>query len=148
LRTTNFELRIQVNSIYDQSAVIPFRFINNRIEILLITSINSGKWIIPKGIIEENLSAQESAAKEAYEEAGVKGDVIDTLVGEYSYDKWGGTCQVQVYPLYVREIFDDWLESGERERRWVSLDLAKKLVSKQELKKLIKDFADISNNFV
>jgi len=135
-----------VNSIYDQSAVIPFRFRKKKIEILLITSLNSGKWIFPKGIIEEDLTAQESAVKEALEEAGVEGEVLDVLIGEYSYNKWGGTCHVRVFPLRVEKVYDQWMESDERERRWASLDKAQKLVSKQDLKTLIKKFSELSKS--
>ncbi len=129
-----------MNSIYDQSAVIPFRWKDNQIQVLLITSINSGKWIFPKGIIEEDLTAQESAAKEALEEAGVEGEVLDILIGEYSYKKWGGNCHVRVFPLRVEKVHDQWLESEDRERRWTSLKKSINLVSKRELKTLIRKF--------
>lgn len=121
-----------MNSIYDQSAVIPFRWKDNQIQVLLITSINSGKWIFPKGIIEEDLTAQESAVKEALEEAGVEGEVLDILIGEYSYKKWGGNCHVRVFPLRVEKVHDQWLESEDRERRWTSLKKSINLVSKRE----------------
>ena len=139
-------MRIESNSKYIQSAVIPFRVKNNQIEILLITSLNSGKWIFPKGIVEDNLTAQESALKEAFEEAGVEGEVLDILIGDYSYDKWGGTCHVQVYPLHVKKIFDQWLESGERKRCWTSQDEALNLVEKPDLKKLLLKFNKLSKS--
>ena len=125
-------------TIYDQSAVIPFRLDNNRFKILLITSINSRKWIIPKGVIEDHLSPQESARKEAFEEAGVTGEVLDILIGEYRYNKWGGTCNVRVYPLYVTNYYDDWPEAGQRKRQWVSINKAVELVEKEEIKQLFK----------
>lgn len=129
------------NSIYDQSAVIPFRYNDKKIELLLITSINGGKWIFPKGIIEKDLTARESAAKEALEEAGVEGEVLDMLIGEYRYEKWGGICHVQVYPLLVKKVFDQWQESGIRKRQWAPLEEAKKLVPKGDLRTLIKKFS-------
>ena len=61
---------------FKQSAVVPYRLVKNEIEVLLITT-RKGRWIIPKGIIEPELSAAESAAKEALEEAGVKGEVSE-----------------------------------------------------------------------
>jgi len=136
-----------VNSIYDQSAVIPFRIKKRKIEVLLITSISSGKWIFPKGIIEEDLTAQESAAKEALEEAGVEGEVLDILIGEYSYKKWGGTCHVRVFPLRVEKVYDQWVESEDRERRWTSLGKSINLVSKRDLKTLIKKFEGLVSSF-
>ncbi len=139
-------MRIESNSKYIQSAVIPFRVKKNQIEILLITSLNSGKWIFPKGIVEDNLTAQESALKEAFEEAGVEGEVLDILIGDYSYDKWGGTCHVRVYPLHVKKIFDQWLESEERKRCWTSPDDALNLVEKPDLKKLLLKFNKLSKS--
>jgi 8-oxo-dGTP pyrophosphatase MutT (NUDIX family) len=84
---------------FKQSGVIPFRVVDDTIEVVLITSRSSGKWGIPKGIIERDLSPQDSAAKEAHEEAGVVGNVTDRVVAEYEYQKWGGTCKVQVFAM-------------------------------------------------
>ncbi len=126
--------------IYDQSAVIPFQILKNRFRILLITSLNSKQWIFPKGIIEDNMSAQEAARNEALEEAGVDGEVLDILLGEYSYNKWGGTCHVKVFPLHVTKTFDQWPESSVRKRQWVSLKKAIELVKKRDLKTLLKNF--------
>ena len=86
------------NWIFRQSAVIPYRKENDRIEIILITSRSSKHWIFPKGIIEPNMTPESSAAKEALEEAGVIGKSSSTLISEYEYKKWGGFCNVQVYP--------------------------------------------------
>jgi 8-oxo-dGTP pyrophosphatase MutT (NUDIX family) len=72
---------------FKQSGVIPFRVVDDTIEVVLITSRSSGKWGIPKGIIERDLSPQDSAAKEAHEEAGVVGNVTDRVVAEYEYQK-------------------------------------------------------------
>ena len=60
---------------YSQSAILPFKKENGEYLILLVTSRNKNKWVIPKGIIEENLSALESAEKEALEEAGITGKI-------------------------------------------------------------------------
>jgi 8-oxo-dGTP pyrophosphatase MutT (NUDIX family) len=126
--------------IYDQSAVIPFQLIKNKVRILLITSLSTQQWIFPKGIIEANMSAQEAARNEAMEEAGVDGAVLDILLGEYSYNKWGGTCHVKVFPLQVTKIYDQWPESSLRKRQWVSLKEAIALVKKRDLKKLLRNF--------
>ncbi len=126
--------------IYDQSAVIPFQLKKNKVRILLITSLSTKQWIFPKGIVEENMSAQEAARNEALEEAGVDGKVLDILLGEYAYNKWGGTCQVKVFPLHVTKTFNQWPESSVRKRQWVSLKKAIDLVKKRDLKKLLKNF--------
>lgn len=128
---------------YNQSGVIPFRMQSDVIEILLITSKRRKRWIIPKGIIEQHVSPQESAAKEALEEAGVRGRVHATPIGEYEYDKWHGTCKVKVFPMEVTEILGQWLESGFRHRKWVSPEEAAALVDEPELKQIIRRIPDV-----
>jgi len=135
-----------------QSGVIPYRLRKGSLEILLITSRKERCWIIPKGIIEHEYSARNSAAKEALEEAGVKGSVHRKLLGVYRNRKFsvhrkllgvyrnrklGKTCTVKVYPMRVTRIYKVWAES-DREREWVSLKKALKLVSNDGLKRVIK----------
>jgi phosphohistidine phosphatase len=134
-----------VDQVYKQAAVIPFRLKNKAIEILLITSINSGRWIFPKGIIDEGFTAEQAAANEAFEEAGIEGTVLDILIGNYQYQKWGGICDVRVFPMYVQNEYDDWPESKKRQRCWVSQNKARKLIKKKELKILLTKFAEILN---
>ncbi len=123
---------------YNQSGVIPYRVENDEVEILLITSRRRKRWIIPKGIIERDMSPQESAAKEALEEAGVKGRVHAIPLGEYQYKKWNGTCNVAVFPFAVDDVLETWSESGVRQRRWVSVEDATGLVDEDALKHLIR----------
>ena len=123
--------------LYNQSAVVPFRKFDDALELLLITSIRRKRWIIPKGVIEQHLAPHESAAKEALEEAGVEGHVPDRLLGRYQYDKWGGTCSVQVFLMQVQLVLDDWDEAHARTRKWVSLEEAVSLLSEPDLCKLL-----------
>jgi 8-oxo-dGTP pyrophosphatase MutT (NUDIX family) len=123
---------------YNQSGVVPFRRSKDGLQILLITSRSGKRWVIPKGIIESELSAQESAQKEAFEEAGITGKIINGTIGGYTYKKWGGTCTVQVFLLEVEEILDDWPEAFLRTREWTSLEEATKRVDEKELKKIIR----------
>jgi 8-oxo-dGTP pyrophosphatase MutT (NUDIX family) len=120
-----------------QSGVIPYRERKGELEILLITSRNKRRWIIPKGIIEHDFTARNSAAKEALEEAGVKGSVQSKPLGIYRLRKWGRTCTVKVYPMLVTRIFKVW-EEADRDRKWVSLEKALKLVSDGGLKRVMK----------
>ncbi len=92
---------------YKQAAAIPYRIYNDKLQILLITSRNGKRWIIPKGIIENGDSAQYSAERETEEEAGVRGKIHGSVVGEYEYKKWAGICTVKVFPLLVTEILDE-----------------------------------------
>lgn len=127
---------------YKQSAVIPYRQKDGKLEILLVTSQNKGNWIIPKGIIDENLSPEESAKKEAKEEAGVVGNVGSDLIGQYTYKKWGGTCSVKVYALNVKETLDNWSEGDIRLRKWLPVNKAIKTVKKKSLAKILNEFRE------
>jgi phosphohistidine phosphatase len=66
---------------YEQSAVIPYRFVGSQLELLLITTLQKKRWTIPKGLIEAELGAAASACQEAWEEAGVTGQVSSSPVG-------------------------------------------------------------------
>lgn len=126
------------SSIYNQSAVIPFRFVDKNLQCLLITSQRKKRWVIPKGIIESNLTASDSAAKEAFEEAGIKGKIYPEIIGNYQYQKWGGTCHVKIYLLEVSEVFSQWEEAHFRERQWVTVEQAIQRIEETELKKIFK----------
>ena len=120
-----------------QSGVIPYRVRKGELEILLITSRKERRWIIPKGVIEHDFTARTSAAKDALEEAGVKGSVQSKPLGIYRHRKWGRTCTVKVYPMLVTRIFKVW-EETDRDREWVSLKKALKLVRNDGLKRVMK----------
>jgi len=124
---------------YQQSGVVPFRIKNGRYELLLITT-RKGKWIFPKGIIESGLDAKESAAQEALEEAGIKGKIYDSILLEYKYEKWGGVCNVKVFPFEVEEILERWEEDFFRKRKWVDISKVEEKVSNKNLKKIINEF--------
>jgi 8-oxo-dGTP pyrophosphatase MutT (NUDIX family) len=87
-------------SIYRQSGAVPFRVRDGTIEVLLITSLTSGRWIIPKGIIEPQLSSAASAAQEAFEEAGVRGE-LSVPVGQ-RVPVSGRTGRSRLRPLRIR----------------------------------------------
>jgi 8-oxo-dGTP pyrophosphatase MutT (NUDIX family) len=120
-----------------QSAVIPYRRTADGLKVLLITSSRRKRWIVPKGLIEPHLSAAESAVQEAFEEAGVRGDVSASPVGSYSYSKWGATCMVAVYLLEVRTVLDAWPEAAVRQRRWLPVAVAADAVEEPDLRALI-----------
>ena len=124
--------------LFRQSAAIPFRWHEGRVEVLLITSSSGKRWIIPKGIVEKDLSPAESAAQEAIEEAGVEGVVGTDPVGEYRYDKWGGTCVVKVYLLEVRRELETWQEAVVRRREWVALEEAPRRVTDGGLRTVLR----------
>jgi phosphohistidine phosphatase len=127
---------------YTQSAVIPYRIRDGRLEILLVRSSGDKHWVAPKGIIDPGHSPQEAALKEAWEEAGIEGEVDNEPLGSYRYTKWGAHCSVAVYPMTVkREIpMDEW-EEPERGRHWVSAEMASKMLKHKGLRPLVEILA-------
>jgi len=126
-----------VRLVRPQSAVVPYRFVEGGLEFLLITSMRKKKWIIPKGLVEFGLSAQESAAREAYEEAGVMGSVEPQMLGVYEYMKWGGYCRVEVYLMEVDSVLRDWPEKDDRKRRWFPARKAIKQIHNEALREIL-----------
>ena len=118
--------------------MIPYRFENEQLQILAISSSNDKKWIIPKGIIEPGSDAKTTAIKEAYEEAGIEGEITEEL-GKYSYDKWGGKCNVQVYAMHVTHMMPEqkWPE-WYRQRQWLNVKEAVGILNEKKLTALIK----------
>ncbi len=108
--------------------------------IMLITARRSGRWIIPKGHIEKGMTPAESAAKEAWEEAGVSGTVGAEPVGTYRYRRSGGLYSVEVYPLEVQEILEEWKERRFRRRIVVSPAEAAGMLFHDELRALVAGF--------
>ena len=116
------------------------------LEILLITSLHSRRWIVPKGWTEPGMTAAQSAAREAFEEAGVTGKISDTVVGNYPYlkdRKDGGViaCSVDVFTLEVTAQADDWPEKAERRQMWLPLEEAAAKLSEPGLRIILRDFA-------
>ena len=126
--------------IFTQSGVIPFRRSGHGFEVLLITSLNKGRWIIPKGVVETPLSPAESAAKEAWEEAGIEGQIVSEGLGSYEYAKWGGVCVVQVFALEVTTVADHWPEKAQRQRRWFSHVDAVVAINNDSLRNIMTSF--------
>ena len=135
------ERRIRPAYYYRQSAVIPYRFNKGRLEILIISSSKNNHYVIPKGIIEPGLSSLQSAAKEAYEEAGIKGTIDLNVIGKYSTIKWKAETTIEVFSMKVTQVVDDkyWTEKH-RGREWLSFEDAIKILHQQELKPILLKF--------
>jgi phosphohistidine phosphatase len=127
---------------YTQSSVIPYRIHNGEVEILIVSSSQQKHWVVPKGIKDPGLSDRESAAKEAWEEAGVEGTVAEAPLGSYRYAKWGSTATVSVYPMAVNRIIpeQEW-EERHRGRQWVSAQEAAKRLKQPELHPMVIELA-------
>lgn len=133
-----------------QYAALCWRRARGRVEVLLITSRETERWVIPKGWPMAGLTAAECAAREAWEEAGVRGDVADGCIGVFSYDKVldharperpSVPCMVAVYPLRVRRLAKVFPEVEERRLKWLPPDRAARKVTEPELQALIAAFA-------
>src|SRR5262245_29577687 len=109
-----------------QYGALPYRLsAGSRPQFMLVTSRETRRWIIPKGWPKKGKSPHHSAAREAFEEAGVVGAIARRPVGTFSYEKRlrnGGAvvCQVRVFPLEVRRQNKQWPEKRERVVKWLS----------------------------
>jgi 8-oxo-dGTP pyrophosphatase MutT (NUDIX family) len=127
-----------------QFAALCYRFKREKLQICLITSRGTGRWILPKGWPMHKQTPAEAAATEAWEEAGLTGKARDASVGTYSYIKLMKDQDLPimtlVYPLEVKKVHDDWPEKNQRRRKWFSPKKAAKKVDEQELSLLLAAF--------
>jgi 8-oxo-dGTP pyrophosphatase MutT (NUDIX family) len=130
-----------------QYGALPYRKSNgHRAEFMLVTSRETRRWIIPKGWPKKGKSPHRSAAREAFEEAGVLGAVGRQPVGSFSYEKRlknGGSveCEVHVFPLEVKRQRKEWPEKLERRVKWLSASKAAEKVRNPVLSKIIRRVA-------
>ena len=126
-----------------QVAAIPFKYENDCLKILLLTTRKKRKWIVPKGWPVDGLSFNESAKKEAMEEAGVSGLISKAPIGDFIHNKTISRgqktpCKVITYSLLVTDQLLDWDEKKERSRRWCSISKAAERVSNRGLSKMLR----------
>ena len=126
-------------------AALCYRVVKDKPEFLMVTSRGTGRWIIPKGWPADGKTPTESALKEAWEEAGVKGRVTGPCLGLFSYLKRlpegdGLPCVAMVYPVRVKALADDYPEKKQRKRRWMSAKKAAARVEDPELAQIIRVF--------
>lgn len=138
---------IPADAPFAQVGALPYRVgkKDGVVEVLLITSRDTGRWVIPKGWGMKNKTDAQAAAVEAEEEAGVKGSVGKRPVGVYHYSKTmksgaQATCLVTVYPLAVKRYLKKWKEQGQRHLQWFSPEEAATKVAEPELAALIAAF--------
>ncbi|MEO6339765.1 MAG: NUDIX hydrolase [Caulobacteraceae bacterium] len=128
-----------------QVAALPYR-LSLAPEVLLITSRETRRWVIPKGWPMKDRAPHEAAAQEALEEAGVVGTTTEDSIGVYRYTKLvknGASilCEVAVYPLEVAQQLDAWPEQDQRNQQWFAAEEAAGAVEEAELGELIRAFA-------
>jgi 8-oxo-dGTP pyrophosphatase MutT (NUDIX family) len=132
-----------------QYAALPWRR-TDRLEIMLVSSRETRRWIIPKGWPMAGRSGSATAGIEAMEEAGLLGVISKQPIGQYFYEKrfsrYVQTCRVEVFPMRVARQRDDWPEKHERSTQWFPAEEAMDLVSDPELGALIGAFIRSSAN--
>src|SRR5258707_4433040 len=130
-----------------QYGALPYRRDDDgSVEVLLVTSRETKRWMIPKGWPIKGLKPSKAAAREAYEEAGVRGRIAGRAFGHYVYEKlledsvMAVPCQVEVFPLAVQRLSENWPESKQRAARWLTAADAAALVENDRLHDLIRQF--------
>ncbi len=129
-----------------QYAALPYRIVDGQPMVLLVTSRETKRWILPKGQPERKLTPYQVAEQEAYEEAGLIGTVFKTAFGSFRGIKKLKTgkevvCEVLVFLLEVSHQLGAWPEQNQRERRWVTPEIAADMVSEPELSQILKNFS-------
>lgn len=107
-----------------KAAVIPYRIRKKRVEVALVTQSKGKGWVIPKGSVAAGEQVREAAKREAEEEAGLLGVLRRKPLGRYLHVNGDGECAVDVYLMRVTEVLEDWLEDGQRRRRWMRIPAA------------------------
>ncbi len=128
-----------------QVAALPYRIdgpAKDDVMILLVTSRDTGRWVLPKGNLMVGIAPHRAAAREAEEEAGVRGTIARKPLGRFPYRKWRSAkrfelAKVDVFALKVHKEMSTWKEQGQRQRRWFTRDEAAGMVDEPELRTLI-----------
>jgi ADP-ribose pyrophosphatase YjhB (NUDIX family) len=128
-----------------QYAALPYRVEDGHPMVLLVTSRETKRWILPKGQPERKLAPHHVAEAEAYEEAGVIGTIFKRPFAEFdSFKRLKNgqelPCLVRVYLLEVGHELDAWPEKDERQRRWMSPGEAAMAVTEAGLVRVLLDF--------
>jgi 8-oxo-dGTP pyrophosphatase MutT (NUDIX family) len=110
--------------------------------VCLVSSRNGRRWVLPKGHVEKGHTPEQTAAHEAWEEAGLKGKIDPHPLGEYRYNKRGRDHEVTVYRMTLGVEHDHWPESVLRDREWVPFEEAVRRVHEMELRDLLLEVAD------
>ena len=123
-----------------QAAAIPVQ--NGRI--CLVTSRSGRRWVIPKGRIERGQSPSEAAILEAWEEAGLVGDLSPVPLGTFQYEKLDRVFLVSVYVLSVKEIRSDWPERRDRRREWVEWTVALERIEEEGPREILRSLQPLA----
>jgi 8-oxo-dGTP pyrophosphatase MutT (NUDIX family) len=125
-----------------QSAALCLRSGAHGPEVLMVTSLGTGRWVLPKGWPMKGRTLAGAALREAWEEAGVVGQVADSPMGSFSYEKLRKgrlpmRCRVEVFRVSVDRLADRWPEGARRKRGWFPVSEAAQLVAEPSLRALL-----------
>ena len=127
-----------------QFAALCYRYKKEKLQVCLVTSRGTGRWILPKGWPMHKQTPAEAAAQEAWEEAGLIGRPIDHCLGVFSsikpIDNETTPILVMVYPVHISKVASEWPEMNQRQRKWMSLKKASKNLTEPELIRIVSTF--------
>ena len=115
--------------------VIPFRYLESGDLEVLIISTKRKNWSLPKGNLIKSIGPKRTALLEAYEEAGIDGQLVASTVLCSI-----GRTNIFLFPMSVSKVFEDWPESGFRKRRWVSKQKASRILHHHSMRSLLGKF--------
>jgi len=125
-----------------QAAAIPYRLDpDGNLWVMLITN-HRGEWIVPKGMIDANRTAEQTALNESLEEAGITGTLDAERLGTFRYTKYGVSLNVAVLGMRVERVLVRWLEQADREREWFGYTEAMERLTRPDLRRLLRVLHD------
>ncbi len=124
--------------------IVPFDLKENAMALLFVTSQTRGRWILPKGLAKKGESHAETCHREGFEEAGVKGVVLEDFPLTVLISKQTETGMQQIpvtyYPYYVQEQAEEWPDKKSRQRHWALVEDATKVTYREDFLALIRQF--------
>lgn len=127
--------------------IIPFDIRDDAVAILFVTSQTRGRWVLPKGKQDDDETHAETCHREGFEEAGIKGIVLEnfpvTIVVTKQQDDGLNKVPVTYYPFFVLEQADDWPEKKRRQRHWALIEDASRVAYREDLLPLVKQFEEL-----
>lgn len=141
-------LRHKVTEPADQVAALPLRREDDGgLRVLMVTSRDTGRWVMPKGWTEQGMTYAQAASLEALEEAGAVGPIAEQALGEFRYlkrleDGKFVECRVHLFPMLVEKLNPDWKERDQRSRRWFTLPESADAVDEPELSALLRGLSE------
>ena len=124
--------------------IIPFDIKDQAMAVLFVTSQTRGRWILPKGLAKKNEKHVDTCHREGFEEAGVRGIVLEDFPLTVLISKKSNRPRQQVpvtyYPYLVQKQEDDWPDQGRRQRHWALIEDATKVTYREDFLALIRQF--------